>query len=814
MQDFEKLGVLYLGREIDDQTGQPSRRPLLYDSRDLTTHAVVVGMTGSGKTGLCLDLLEEAGLDRIPSIVIDPKGDISNLLLTFPDLTAEDFRPWIDESQASREGLSPEAFAGAEAEKWRQGLADWDQNGDRIRRFRDAVDLQVFTPGSNGGRPLTILKSFAAPASALVDDPDAFRERIQTAVSGLLALLGIEADPIRSREHILISNLLSHAWSQGRDLDLAELIGEIQSPPFQQVGVMELDTFFPPKERLGLAMTMNNLLASPSFASWLSGEPLDVKQLLHTDDGKPRISIMSIAHLGDAERMFFVTILLNEVLSWMRDQAGTSSLRAILYMDEVFGFFPPTANPPSKQPMLTMLKQARAFGLGVVLATQNPVDLDYKGLSNAGTWFLGRLQTERDQKRVIEGLEGATASAGARLDRGQIEKTLAGLGTRRFLMNNVHEDQPVVFETRWAMSYLRGPLTQTQIRRLTADRPGGESSQSSAAPPPASTTKPDPRPATAAGEPDPRQSIPVEIEQRFALPESPAADEPAVYQPAILATGNLHFVRATYQVDEWREQTYLVLLSDESPTDAWSAARELSRQPSLTDEPSPDAGFAGIPKAFQQASTWTALEKQFKDFLYRQQHLTLYHCKELKAYSRADETRGEFIVRLEQLASQKRDMLVDKLRKRYADKFESLQNRVVRAESQLQKESAQFRHQGVDSLLQVGSSILGAVLGRKTMSVANARRAESGMRSLGRASKQHADVDRAREKLQDIQLQMQELQDKLQGELDKIESKIQVSDLELQELRLPPRKGDLAVKRFQLVWLPIPPGPADSTLTG
>ena len=468
MKDFEHLGAFYLGRRFDMGAGKSTDELILYDSKDLTTHAVVVGMTGSGKTGLCLDLLEEAGIDKVPAIVIDPKGDISNLLLTFPDLSANDFLPWVDEGQASRQGMTTAEFANNEAKKWSKGLQSWGQDGARIKKFRDTVDLQIFTPGSDSGRPVMILKSFAAPPQKILEDSDAFRERISSAVSGLLALLGIDADPIRSREHILISNILSAAWSTGRDLDLGQLIGEIQKPPFQRVGIMELDTFFPAKDRMELAMTINNLLASPSFSSWMIGEPLNVGKLLHTAEGKPRISIMSIAHLNDAERMFFVTILLNEVLAWMRTQAGTSSLRAILYMDEVFGYFPPTAKPPSKQPMLTLLKQARAFGLGVVLATQNPVDLDYKGLSNTGTWFLGRLQTERDKARVIEGLEGAAANTGASFDRGEMEQILAGLGSRRFLMNNVHDDEPVVFETRWAMSYLRGPLTRSQIQSLVA----------------------------------------------------------------------------------------------------------------------------------------------------------------------------------------------------------------------------------------------------------------------------------------------------------------------------------------------------------
>src|SRR3990172_8052895 len=180
-------------------------------------------------------------------------------------------------------------------------------------------------------------------------------------------------------------------------------MGKKDPRPFGKIGVVDLESFYPAAERTKLSMRLNNLLASPTFASWLEGEPLDVAEMLYTPAGKPRLAIVSIAHLDDAQRMFLVTILLNEGLAWIRTQPGTSSLRAILYMDEVFGFFPPSANPPSKTPMLTLLKQARAYGLGVVLATQNPVDLDYKGLGNAGTWFLGRLQTERDKLRVLYG---------------------------------------------------------------------------------------------------------------------------------------------------------------------------------------------------------------------------------------------------------------------------------------------------------------------------------------------------------------------------------------------------------------------------
>ncbi|MGA9750644.1 MAG: ATP-binding protein, partial [Acidobacteriota bacterium] len=461
MQDFEKLGVFYLGREYDVERGAAKEDLLLYDSRDLTTHAVCVGMTGSGKTGLCLALLEEAAIDGIPAIAIDPKGDLGNLLLTFPQLRAGDFRPWVDPDEAARRGQSPDDYAASVADKWRAGLAEWGMDGARIGRFRDSVDLAIYTPGSSAGLPLCVLRSFAAPPPALREDAEAMRERASASVSGLLGLVGVEADPLRSREHILLAAILDGAWREGRDLDLADLIRAIQSPGFERVGVMDLESFFPAKERFGLAMLLNNLLASPGFSAWSEGEPLDVGRLLTTPEGKPRLSILSIAHLSDAERMFFVTLLLNEVVAWMRGQPGTGSLRALLYMDEVAGYLPPVAAPPSKGPMLTLLKQARAFGVGVVLATQNPVDLDYKALSNAGTWFLGRLQTERDKARVLDGLEGASAGAGRALDRGSTERTLAALSNRVFLMHDVHEDSPVVFQSRWALSYLRGPLTRT-----------------------------------------------------------------------------------------------------------------------------------------------------------------------------------------------------------------------------------------------------------------------------------------------------------------------------------------------------------------
>ena len=394
-------------------------------------------------------------------------------MLSFPELRAEDFRPWVNEQDAVLKGLTLDEYAAKQAKTWRKGLAEWGQEPERIARLRASADFAVYTPGSNAGLPVSVLRTFAPPPGTILNDSDLLRERIQTTTTGLLALIGIEADPLTSPEHILIANILESTWSSGKGLDLAGLIHAIQSPPFERLGVMNLDSFFPAKERFGLAMRLNSLLAAPGFESWLSGEPLDINRMLFTDQGKPRLSIFTISHLSDGERMFFMSILLNEILGWMRMQPGTSSLRAILYIDEVFGYFPPVKNPPSKAPLLTLLKQARAFGLGVVLSTQNPVDIDYKGLSNAGTWLIGRLQTDQDKERVLGGLEGAAAGTG--FDRGQAADILSRLGQRVFLLHNVHENEPAIFQTRWVLSYLRGPMTREQIKLLMAARKEQES---------------------------------------------------------------------------------------------------------------------------------------------------------------------------------------------------------------------------------------------------------------------------------------------------------------------------------------------------
>ncbi len=821
MQDFEKLGAFYLGKPYDLASRKVGEQPLLYDAKDLTTHAVCVGMTGSGKTGLCLALLEEAAIDGIPAIVIDPKGDLGNLLLTFPELKPDDFRPWVDPAEAQRRGVTPDQFAEQMAHRvGAPGLAEWGQDGARIARFRDAAEATIYTPGSSAGRGLTVLRSFAAPPPAILQNGDALRERIAAATSGLLALLGIDADPLRSREHILIANLIEKAWRDGRDLDLADLIRMIQTPPFDKIGVMDVESIFPAKERFGLSMSLNNLLASPGFAAWREGEPLDVQQLLYTSAGKPRLSIISIAHLSDAERMFFVTILLNEVIGWMRTQSGTSSLRALLYMDEVFGYFPPTANPPAKTPMLTLLKQARAFGLGVVLATQNPVDLDYKGLSNAGTWFIGRLQTERDKARVLDGLEGASSAAGATFDRQKLDTVLSGLGNRVFLLNNVHEDQPVVFQTRWALSYLRGPLSREQIQTLMAGKkdvaPRAEIPESgkttaaaqSAFPTSAKVTTDEGTgtPPASAGDSASRPMLPPEIPEFFVpLRSAPSTGSKIAYRPALMGHARVHFAQSKSNVDHWQSLTALARLEEETlrPT-IWDTADVTEEdEPDLDKAPAAgDCTYGPLPGDFNRPKKFAALTNSLKERLYRIEELRLWKATVLKQISKPGETEQEFRLRLIQSTREQRDLQIEKLRGKYAPKLALIEDRIRRAQQKVEKEQSQASQQTFQAALSFGSSILGALVGRKVASAANVNRAASAARAAGRVSREKQDVSAAEENLQQLQEQRAELESEFKAEAALLQDSVSADKLALEELVIKPKKSDIGITQVMLVWVP------------
>ncbi len=796
-EDFEKLGVFYLGRPYDLAAKQAKPEWLLYDSKDLVTHAVCVGMTGSGKTGLCLALLEEAAIDNIPAIIIDPKGDLGNLMLTFPSLKGEDFQPWINEDDARKKGLSSADYAEAQAELWTKGLADWQQDGARIQRLRDAADVAIYTPGSNAGLPVSILKSFAAPAADVREDAELLRERISTTVTSLLGLLGIEADPIQSREHILLSTILDQAWKKEENLDLAALIQAIQSPPISKIGVMDVDSFFPSKDRFALAMKLNNLLAAPGFQAWLEGEALDIQQLLYSPSGKPQLAIFSIAHLNDAERMFFVTLLLSQMVGWMRAQSGTTSLRALLYMDEIFGYFPPVANPPSKLPLMTLLKQARAFGLGVVLATQNPVDLDYKGLANTGTWFIGRLQTERDKARVLEGLEGASTSAGKKFDRGRMEQTLAGLGNRIFLMNNVHEDEPVAFETRWCLSYLRGPLTRTQIKALmdpVRREALGEKREVSGV----STLN------TQHSTLKSRPMLPPDVPQHFVpLRGSKPEGSELVYAPMLLGASQVRFSDVKSGIDATQDVTVLAPMAEGPMTVDFDKASTTDLMVAdLERDPERDAQFLALPAIAGKAKSYGDWNKEFGGWLFRTQKMELFRSPGTKDISKPGESERDFRVRLQQTGREQRDKGAEILRQKYASKIATLQERIRRAELAREKQQAESRSSQVQAAISVGASILGAFLGRKTISASNIGRATTAIRSAGRVMKESKDVGVAEENVAALQKQLTDLEAQFKSESDALAAATDPLNERLETLSIKPIKSNIALKLVTLAWTP------------
>ncbi len=800
MENYEKLGAFYLGRIYDMESKKTKEDLLLYDSKDLVTHAVCVGMTGSGKTGLCISLVEEAAIDGVPSILIDPKGDLSNLLLTFPNLAGSDFLPWINLDDAQQKGLTPIDYANKQAEMWKNGLASWGQDGTRIQRLRDAADMLVYTPGSNAGIPISILKSFAAPPRVILEDEDLFRERTGTTVTSLLGLVGIDADPVQSREHILLSTILDTAWRKGQDLDLAGIIQQVQNPPISKIGVLDLESFYPSKERFTLVLALNNLLASPGFNTWLQGTPLDIGQILHTQSGKPRIAIFSISHLTDPERMFFVSLLMNQILGWMRGQSGTTSLRAIVYMDEIFGFLPPSANPPSKLPMLTLLKQARAFGVGMVLATQNPVDLDYKALGNAGTWFVGRLQTERDKGRLLDGLDSAAASTGAQFNRSKMEKILSSLASRVFVMNNTHEDGPEIFQTRWALSYLRGPLTRDQIKTLMdpvkasglAGTVNTVNAKDVPVPTGIATTK--------ATKPT---ALPPDI-QGFYIPVrgSAGSGKELVYLPRLLGAARINYSDPKLKAATTESKVLITEISDKAIPVEWDKCSELDIPAGdLEKSPAPGAGYGDLVPAATQAKNYTNWSRDFAAWLYGSQKLDLLRSPTLKEVSKPGEDESQFRIRLQMLAREQRDGTVDQLRGKYAPKIAALQERLRRAKQAADRQASQANQAKFQTAISVGSTLLGAFTGRKISSTTISR-ASSAMRGISRSIDESKDVALAGDTVASIEKMLADLQVEFDTETTSLQTQSASSNEALETFSIKPKKTDILVQLVTLVWVP------------
>ncbi|MBN2045903.1 MAG: DUF87 domain-containing protein [Anaerolineales bacterium] len=790
----------FLGKNVEND------EPVLYDPSDLTTHGVVVGMTGSGKTGLCIDLLEEAALNRYPALMIDPKGDITNALLHFPNLLPEDFKPWINADEARREGKSMDQAAEETANLWRTGLGKWGIDGQRIAQLNKNVQFTIFTPGSNAGVPVSILSSLKAPGLEMGADAEIIREKISGTVIAILGLVGMtDIDPVKSKEHILLSNIFEHNWSQGKDLDLSELILQTQNPPFKKLGVFDLDSFIPGKDRDDLAFTLNNILAAPSFKSWIEGVPLDVESMLWNEDGKPRHSIFYIAHLTDEERMFFVTLLYSAVESWMRSQKGTTSLRAIIYFDEIFGYLPPVANPPSKELMLRMLKQGRAFGVSQVLVTQNPVDLDYKGLSNIGTWCIGKLQTERDKARLIDGLLGVTSGS---IDRQTFDQLISGLEKRQFLLHNVHEKAPQIFRTRWAMNYLAGPMTRNQIPDLNAlagtgvdDLPvvtpaGGDEASPTADLGTAS------RPKMPAGVYE--YFLPVDLSISSAISRS-GKDIPedadyrgVLYRPTLISQVQVRYLQNKYQLDTVKIISCLIPEPNKSGLVRWDdyLVDEFGKD-SLDQSPARESSFANLEPPLTDSKTLSAMENDFVDWVYQTQRIELFQHKLSGTFSQAGMSKDEFLKTIADDLEEALEDEVDKLKEKYKTKVELIQKKIKAEERELVQDEAELKQRKMEELGTHAETIFNFVAGSRSK-----RRVSTSLTKRRMTSQAKADVDESLEVIEELEKELTALTEELNLAIEELEKNWEDQDENISVIAVTPYKKDIHVGLFGIAWQP------------
>lgn len=831
----------YLGRLLDSKNAKVTANSLEYDPADLTTHAVVTGMTGSGKTGLCVALLEEAALQGVPAIIIDPKGDLTNLLLHFPELAPQDFQPWIDPEMARRANKTIEQAAGEASNAWRNGLKEWDIDPKRLLALKTAAQFAIFTPGSDAGIPVSVVSSLAAPSLDWEGNREVLRERISSTVTALLGLVGMnDLDPIRSREHILLSNIFEEHWKSGKDIELTELILQTQTPPFDKLGAFPVDTFFPPKDRMELAMVLNNILAAPAFETWREGQSLDIQSLLFTAEGKPRHSIFYLAHLSDGERMFFVTLLLSAVETWMRTQSGSSSLRALLYMDEIYGYLPPTATPPSKGPLLRMLKQARAFGLGLLLATQNPVDIDYKALSNAGTWFIGKLQTERDKNRLLDGLESLAGG----IPRASMDKLISSLGKRVFVMNNVHEKAPLLFQTRWVMNFLAGPITRNQIPALNQLVNADASLQSAPAPASAprrestlqpsvdnlqpisiSTAAPVSAPAPVENNRQPangnqklegsltKPPLPAGVReyylpQNYSLPEAfqaagramsaQAMIQGVMYRPSLLAAAQVRILDRKYGVDTEIIRAFLVDSLDRRGVVRWD---EFSYNGPSLDKvetlPAPSARYSAIDFPLSDSKLIIALQKDFTDWVFRNTSVTARANLTLKVFGGPDVSQAEFMKACADQARAGRDAEISKKASVFDKKIKTLEDKLGREERELREDQSDLQNRNMESganLLELGAGLVG--FGRKKS--VSTQFTKHRLAQNAKAEVEES-IDAIAQYNKDLAALMREREEMITEINDRWGSVVN----EISEVTIAPKKSDIYVNLFGVAWKPF-----------
>ncbi len=795
----------YLGRAYDPINQTVTNEQVDYDPADLTTHAVVTGMTGSGKTGLCIALLEEAALKGIPAIIIDPKGDLTNLLLHFPDLSPDKFKDWIDAEQARRSGKTEKQVASEVADSWRKGLGEWGLDGQDILKLKNSVQFAVYTPGSDSGIPVSVLSSLAAPNVSWDENRELLREKIASTVTALLGLVGYEnIDPLRSREHMLLSNIFENAWSQGKNVDFKELILQVQTPPFDKIGAFEVSKLFPEKDRMELAMALNSVLVSSAFEPWLEGRPLDIQTMLYGDGDRPQHSIFYLAHLPENQKMFFVTLLLSAVEMWMRAQNGTSVLRALAYMDEIYGFLPPVSNPSSKAPLLRMLKQARAFGVGMVLGTQNPADIDYKALSNAGTWFIGKLQTEQDKNRLLDGLVNASGG----ISRGEIDGLLSSLEKRVFVMHNIHLKQPVVFQTRWTMNYLAGPQTRNRIGELNqlADF---DLEPASVVPRVAVALS---RGAIKSDTSGAKPFIPAGVKDYF-LPNNynlPKAFEVAdqrmpvdshvdgfVYRPALIASAQIRILDRKLGVDSEITRIVLVKTIDKRGVVRWddNLFNGHSVLDNIETSPWPSTRFGTIDAPLNDAKLMSALEKDFADWIYRNSSVQARANDTLKVYAGPDVSRAEFMRACSDAATKKRDAEIDKETARFDRQLRTLKDRKSREERELREDESELSHRKWEEAGTHLENIFGG--GKRAR-----RRVSTSLSKRRMTEKAKADVEESVDAIEDYEKQIADLEKRREEAVQEINDKWGHVVNDITEVTVTPKKTDVFVNLFGVAWVP------------
>ncbi len=770
---YEKLGLFYLGKDVEKETMHPTEALTLLKNKNFTTHAAIIGMTGSGKTGLGVGLIEEAAIDNIPSIVIDPKGDMGDLCLTDPQFSVKAFEPWVtDEAQAKEKNVSE--YAEKIATMWKEGTQSWGQDASRIEKFHN-ITKTIYTPGSSAGVAINVMSSLETPPAEVMQDSDTFTSYLKSTTVSLLSLVGVAADPLESKEYILLAQVITKGWLANEDMSIESIIGKIINPSFKKVGVLPLDDFYPQDARFKLATKFNSLLASPSFSLWLQGDSLDIQKLLYDENGKAKVAIFSISHLNDEERMFFVTLLLNKYTAWMRRQSGTSALKTLLYMDEIYGFFPPTKNPPSKEPMLLLLKQARAFGVGVVLSTQNPVDLDYKGLSNIGTWFIGRLQTTQDIDRVIDGLGGKVGSS---FDKSEIKNILANLKERTFFLKSVYLDDIRLFSTRWVMSYLKGPLKRDEITSLMKEQKAAQEIIQETV-------------ETMVADKETMQSyqnIDDTIDQYF----EPDTSEQYVYVATLGTVAKVHFYNQRKGIDEEKVLHLSLALESKQRNVNWEEAREEEESFENFPHTAPSqATFQALPDIILEDKGLKKAIRELKETLYREQHLALLRCLSPKLESKVDESRTDFIVRLGDLLQDEKEIEIEKLQIRFEKKEKTLLDRLSRAKERVEKESAD----STSSMIETGIAVLGALFGRTTPTKIG-RAFKKGSSIL----KERGDMSRAEERMTAVQEEIEALEYELEDNIDQLNEKYNIDNCEIEEIKIKPRKTDIDVEMCAVVW--------------